>query len=229
MMDHSRYRKAVMADPHSTDAELLAHRAACAECREYTERLLKFESRLERALRVPLPGKAQVLPFAGPTRSWLALAASVLVGVAIVGGAWLALPQRSLAAAVVAHMAGEPGAWSTQTAVAGGALQAVLKDSKLELKPSAGVVSYASSCEFRGRLVPHLVVRTPSGPVTVMVLVHEPVRKTMQFDQQGYRGTIVPVPGHGSLAVLMRDSSGAGRDQIARIAARVEDSIVWER
>lgn len=229
MMDHSRYRQAVLADPHSTDAELPAHRAGCAECREYTERLLEFESRLERALRVPLPGKVQVLPRAGRTRSWLALAASVLVGVAIVGGVWLTLPQRSLAAAVVAHMAGEPDAWRTQSAVDGGALQDVLKDSKLQLKPSAGVVSYASSCEFRGHRVPHLVVQIPSGPVTVMVLVHEPVRKTMQFDEQGYSGTIVPVPGHGSLAVLMRDSSGAGRDQIARIAAQVDDSIVWTR
>lgn len=231
MMDHSRYRESVMADPHSTDAELRAHRDACAECREYTERLLKFESRLERALRVPVPGKAQVLPFAArtPRRSWFALAASVLLGMTIVGGVWLTLPQRSLAAAVVAHMAGEPGAWRTQAAVADGALQDVLKDSKIELKPSAGVVSYASSCEFRGHLVPHLVVQTSSGPVTVMVLVHEPVRKAVQFDEQGYRGSIVPVPGHGSLAVLMRDSSGADRERIARIAAQVGDSIVWMR
>lgn len=227
MIDHSRYREAVLADPHSTDAEVGEHRDACAECREYTERLLKFESKLERAMRVPLPARAQALPRAAPTRSWLALAASVLVGVAIVGGVWLTLPQRSLAAAVVAHMAGEPGAWRTETAVPDAALQDVLKNSKLELRPSAGVVSYASSCEFRGHRVPHLVVQTASGPVTVMVLVHEPVRRPTQFDEQGYRGTIVPVPGHGSLAVLMRDASGAGRDQVTHIAERVEDSIVW--
>ncbi|HEX3912007.1 MAG TPA: DUF3379 family protein [Steroidobacteraceae bacterium] len=227
MIEHSRYREAVLADPHSTDAELRAHRDACAECREFSERLLKFESRLERALRVALPEKTRLPPFAARTRSWMALAASVLLGVAIVGGVWLTLPQRSLAAAVVAHMAGEPDAWRTETAVAGGALQDVLKDSKLELKPSAGIVSYASSCEFRGHRVPHLVVQTPSGPVTVMVLVHEPVRKAVQFDEQGYRGTIVPVPGHGSIAVLMRDPS-ADRDQIARIAARVDDSIIWK-
>ena len=42
----------------------------------------------------------------------------------------------------------------------------------------------------------------------------------------GYRGTIVPVPGHGSIAVLMRDS-GIDAGEIERIAARVDDSIVW--
>ena len=69
------------------------------------------------------------------------------------------------------------------------------EEPKLRLKPDAGVVSYASSCTFRGYKVPHLVVQTASGPVTVMVLVHEAVRHATQFDEQGYRGTIVPVPG----------------------------------
>ena len=30
------------------------------------------------------------------------------------------------------------------------------------------------------------------------------VPKSVHFDEQGYRGVIVPVPGHGSLAVLTR-------------------------
>jgi Protein of unknown function (DUF3379) len=235
MMDHSQYRNAVMADPHNPDAELRAHRDACAECRAYTQQLLEFETRLQRALRVDLAVSAQVLPFArkpaaaSTTRRSLAIAASILLGVAIVGGVWLSLPQRSLAAAVVAHMAGEPDAWQrTDVAVDPPALQNVLKGSKLQLKPDAGVVSYASSCQFRGHVVPHLVVQTAAGPVTVMVLVHEPLRRTMDFDEQGYRGTLVPVPGHGSIAVLMRDS-GVSREAVEQIAARVDASIIWDR
>ena len=233
MMEHSQYRAAIMADPHNADAELRAHREACAECRAFTEKLLKFESRLERALRVDIPPKADVLPFARKRgsaatvpRRWMALAASILLGAAIVGGVWLSLPQPSLAAAVVAHMAGEPEAWQRTEAVAQPELADVLKDSKLRLKPDAGVVSYASSCAFRGHRVPHLVVQTAKGPVTVMVLVHEAARQVTPFDSEGYRGTIVPVPGHGSIAVLMRDS-GISAAEIQRIAARVDESIVW--
>ncbi len=233
MTEHDNYRAAILADPHRVDAELRAHREACPECRAYTEQLLKFESRLERALRVSMPSKADVLPFerkrGHAPRRWMALAASVLLGAAIVGGVWLSLPQSSLAAAVVAHMAGEPEAWRrTDVAVPTPELAAVLKNSQLRLKPDAGIVSYASSCTFRGYKVPHLVVQTPSGPVTVMVLVHESVRRPTQFDSEGYRGTIVPVPGHGSIAVLMRDP-GSGADEIQRIAARVDESIVWTR
>ena len=108
MMDHTRYRSAIMADPRDPDAELRTHRAGCPECRAYTEQMLKFDARIERALRVDMPGGADVLPFARRSQSftgarrWLAIAASVLLGTAIVGGIWLTLPQRSLAAAVVA-------------------------------------------------------------------------------------------------------------------------------
>jgi hypothetical protein len=235
MMDHAHYRSAIMADPHDSDPDLRAHRESCAECRAFTEQLLRFEARLERALLVDILPKAAVLPFArtadaaqGPRR-WMAMAASLLLALAIAAGVWLTLPQRSLASDVVAHMAGEPDAWRlTDVPVPDADLNAVLEDSKLRLKPDAGVVSYASSCNFRGHKVPHLVVQTQSGPVTVMVLVHEAVRKPKQFDEQGYRGTIVPVPGHGSIAVLMRDSGSMSGD-VERIAARVDDSIVWTR
>jgi hypothetical protein len=233
MMDHNGYRTAIMSDPNDPDPRLRAHRESCPECTLYTEQLKSFEARLERALRVDLPASAAVLPLtrkaAAPARPWrwMAIAASVLLGLVVAGGVWLALPQPTLAADVVAHMAGEPDAWRrTDVAVSDPKLDAVLQDSKLSLRSATGIVSYASSCFFRGHHVPHLVVQTPSGPVTVMVLVHEPVAKSVNFDEHGYRGTIVPVPGHGSIAVLMRDS-GAGGIDVERIAAQVNESIVW--
>jgi hypothetical protein len=236
MMDHARYRMLICADPHSSDPELRAHRDGCAECSLYTEQLLRFESRLERALRVDMPARAEVLQFARSAaprpRSWrwLAIAASVLLGVVVAAGIWIVLPGASLAADVVAHMAGEPQAWRlTDVAVADAELNGVLRDSKLRLSAAAGIVSYAASCAFRGHRVPHLVVQTPSGPVTVMVLVHEPVSRATQFDEQGYRGTIVPMPSHGSIAVLMQDPGGTHVRDLQSITAQVRDAIIWTR
>jgi len=235
MMDHAHYRRLISADPHSSDPELLAHRDGCTECSLYTERLLRFESRLERALQVDVPARGNVLPFARPAAPrlakswrWLAIAASVLLCVVVAAGIWIVLPGASLAADVVAHMAGEPEAWKlTDVPVADGELRGVLRDSQLRLNAAAGIVSYAASCAFRGHRVPHLVVQTPSGPVTVMVLVHEPVVRAMQFDEQGYRGTIVPMPGHGSIAVLMQDPGGTEARDLQKIAAQVRAAIVW--
>jgi hypothetical protein len=232
----------MMADPHDPDAALREHRESCRDCALFTEGLLRFESRLDRALRVDLPARtdtlAQVVPLRAKSRlrarrglrgskGWFAMAASVLLAVVVAGALWLSAPGPSLAADVVTHMGGEPEAWRrTDEPVPSVELQDVLRDSHLRLAAAAGIVSYAQSCRFRGHRVPHLVIQTDSGPVTVMVLVHEHVRNTVRFDEQGYRGVIVPVAGHGSLAVL---TQGPATDQktLEHIAARVQDSIVW--
>jgi hypothetical protein len=256
MMSHGQFKRALLADPHDPDPELRAHRESCDDCAAFAERLLRFESRLERALRVDLPagadwvapdepaaradahGSDRVVPFpvkapdlarrgAAHGRGWLAMAASVLLAVVVAGVLWVAAPGASVAADVVTHMAGEPDAWRrTDVPVPDAELQEVLRNTHLRLAAGSAMVSYASSCEFRGHHVPHLVIQTDSGPVTVMVLVHERVSKPVQFDEQGYRGVIVPVAGHGSIAVL---THGPDTDMktVERIAARVLASIVW--
>jgi hypothetical protein len=228
MTDCADYRRSMLADPHDPDPALIEHRESCHDCNLYTEQLLRFESRFERALRVGLPpqtGMARRVPVY--RKSWLAMAASVLLAAVVAGGLWLSVPRSSLAAAVVTHMGGEPEAWRrTDVPVPSSELLEVLRDSHLRLAGGAGMVSYASSCAFRGHHVPHLVIQTESGPVTVMVLVHERVSKLVQFDEQGYRGVIMPVAGHGSLAVLTRGPT-TDLKTVEHIADRVLDSIVW--
>jgi hypothetical protein len=257
MIDCTSHRRAILANPHDPDAELARHRETCGECFAYTERLLRFEGRLSRALRVNVPeavvalegGPAGVLgegtsssgaaPSGGltalrprrgrpETRKWLAMAASVIVGLVIAGSLWLAAPHASLAAAVVAHMAGEPQAWArTDVPVPPPELDFALRNTHMRLRPDAGLVSYAQSCLFRGHRVPHLVVQTGMGPVTVMVLVHEPVSKPAHFDEEGYRGVILPMAGHGSIAVLAKDGESADSGSIEEVAARVRAAVEW--
>lgn len=229
MSDCAQYRRAMLADPQAESPELAEHLAHCQECPAYRERLLRFEGRLTRALRIDaqvaqLP--AQVPRLRVRRNGWLAMAASLVVAL-LVGTLWLGAPHASLAADVVAHMAGEPDAWArTDVAVPAVDLTPVLAEAHMRLRPDAGMVSYAQSCLFRGHHVPHLVVQTDMGPVTVMVLVHENVAAARTFDEGGYRGTIVPVPGHGSIAVLVKGADG-DIAQVESVAARVKDAIVW--
>ena len=235
MIDCAEYRRTVLADPHAANPELAEHLAHCPDCPAYRERLLRFEGRLAGALRIDarvLPQSAQVLrPRARRNErvrrnGWLAIAASLAVAL-LVGTLWLGAPHASLAADVVAHMAEEPQAWArTDVPVPSADLAPVLAEAHMSLRPDAGMVSYAQSCLFRGHRVPHLVVQTARGPITVMVLVHDSVAAAQPFDEGGYRGVIVPVPGHGSLAVLAKGERES-LAEIERVAARVKDATVW--
>lgn len=238
MMDCGRYRSALLADPHDDQPSLRDHAQSCRECALYTHRLRLFEDRLGRAFRAPLTARAPGQHAAArapadasrtprrrrPRLGWLAAAAGVLLALALAGGAWLVAPGRSLAAEVVGHMAGEPGAWNRTEAVPAAALDAVFAASHLERNSDAGLVTYASSCVFRGHRVPHLVLQTDQGPVTVMVLTEESVRRRVHFDEQGYRGIIVPVPGRGSIAVLERGTAVGGQS-LMDVALRVEGAL----
>ncbi|MEO8103553.1 MAG: DUF3379 family protein [Betaproteobacteria bacterium] len=234
MITCTHYRTCILAEPGADSDDLREHRESCAICAAYTQRLQRFEGRLAAALRIDVGVDStsnNVVPLIQPRapsrlpRRWLAIAASFIGGIGIATFLWLGSAQPTLAAAVVAHMAHEPSAWKPSDAqVSQPALDAVLKDAGVRLVPGMGRVTYAHTCPFRSHTVPHLVVQTPSGPVTVMVLAHEQVASAQHFNEQGYQGMLVPVAGHGSIAVIMRGSDSA---DVQRIAEGVEREIQW--
>jgi hypothetical protein len=253
MMDCKQYRVALLADPAAVTADMRAHGDTCPECAQFTQRVEAFEARLARAVRLPLraapqapletrvlhsPTAASEIPPARPAGAsrpavgraprWYAIAASLIAAVGAAGLLWLAVPRASLAGDVVTHMAEEPDAWrATTAAVSPAVLEAVTQDAHMRLSAAtAGLVSYASSCAFRGHQVPHLVVQDRTGPVTVMVLVHESPPVADNFDEQGYRGEILPVPGHGAIAVLTRNQN-LDAAALDRIALQLREAIRW--
>jgi hypothetical protein len=234
MIDCSEYRRRITAEPALAQA-LREHVASCAECAAFTQRLLAFEQRLAAALKLDLPAPSasgsNVIAFkprrsrGGASKPWFAMAASVVVAVGVAALLWLGTAESSLASDVVEHMAHEPDAWArTDSRVASANLAAVLHDAHVRLLPNMNRVSYAHSCLFRRHHVPHLVVQSDSGPVTVMVLAHEDIAKPRHFDEQGYRGMIVPMPGHGSVAVITR---GTSMPDTERVVASLVSSIQW--
>jgi hypothetical protein len=59
-----------------------------------------------------------------------------------------------------------------------------------------------------------------------MVLTHERSRTSTRFDEHGYQGVIVPIPEHGSLAVLQR-GSGIDSNIVKGVAGQVLGAIDW--
>ena len=84
------------------------------------------------------------------------------------------------------------------------AVAEVLGPARMRLGSGAGEVSFAARCVHDGRVVPHLVVQTPEGPVTVLVLSHRTVSRPLRIDEQGYAGIVLPAP-RGTIAIVGRD------------------------
>jgi hypothetical protein len=236
----AEFRHAAGADPGHLPRLAAAHAAGCADCAAHLRQLHALDSVLLEALRVPvpavadrvarLPARAGGAAGAGarwPTRQrWLALAASLLGGVAIGTLLWVSSPRPSLAQALAEHMTHEPESMIVTTEPADpDTLAAVLAEGGIRLRPGAGRVSYANTCEFRGADVPHLVVQTERGPVTVMILRDERAVARRSFNLAGHHGAIVPA-GPGSIAVIGVDRE-SDREFINGIARELAGAIEW--
>jgi hypothetical protein len=205
-MNCLEFRRIVGAQPDLDSPEARDHAAACETCARYWLELRQMDRLIYRALAVDVgtPRRSRRIG----ARYWR-LAASIVAATVLGAFLWSAQPRASLAEQLAAHARGEVSALvRTPDRIEASELAAVFKQSGVRLRPEAIHVSYAMSCWFRGHFVPHLVVQTVRGPVTVLVLRHErsvPSGQVQHFEEGGFRGVIVPAP-QGVLAVLRRDA-----------------------
>jgi hypothetical protein len=186
------------AAPHELPVEVESHVAGCASCRRFLDESRALDGRVRSALEVPLARFRA--PPAAPRR--FALAASVVLAMLVAGGVWLLGPPVVLANEVVEHIQHEAGSWESRDLLPAREIAAVLREAGVEIDGSIPVV-YAAACVFRGHRVPHFVVRTTGGPVTVMLLPREKIRMRKRFSESGMQGELIPVPG-GSVALVTR-------------------------
>ena len=102
----SHARLHIGADPRHLPAEVQVHVESCAGCRHFRDETLALDARLQAALELPLPDFRQR---AATPRRWYALAASIVLGLLIAGGAWLTRPSVALADELVGHVGHEAG------------------------------------------------------------------------------------------------------------------------
>jgi hypothetical protein len=217
-MNCQEARLLIGADPGADDPRVAEHVAQCVECARYRHELRAMDRVVSAALRVDFAVAPRRSAPAARRPLWAAAAGLAVV---ILGAlAWLLNPRETFAAQVVDHVNGEAFSLvQTSQAADPKELESILSRSGIRLKPDAPLVSYAAACKFRGHVVPHLVVQTGRGPVTVMVLAEETARgKPERFDEAGYGGVVVPAP-RGALVVLGQDGD------VGSVAATVLNAL----
>jgi hypothetical protein len=201
-MDCKHARLAIGGEPGHLPPDVVQHVSGCAECTRFRDETLAMEGRLKAALELPLHRfRKPAQGVTAPRR--FALAASVMLALLVGAGAWLFRPSTALADEVIEHVLHEPGSWQEHRPLSPDEIAAVLTKAGVRYDSKLPVV-YASPCPFRGRIVPHLVVQTATGPVTVMLLEHEQTTQRSSFSEGGYHGVLLPA-GVGSIAVIAPD------------------------
>jgi len=226
MMTCLEFRRRVGAEPAAAAADVAAHRRECDACARYQDELRAMDGLIERALKVSLPAKPQGFVDA-PADAWrrrlFAIAATLVVGTAVGVVLLVSAPRASIAREVIGHVMHETGTMDTTAPLTPAALAGVLDPDGTRLRPDVGDVTFAARCIFDGRVVPHLVVRTPSGPVTVLMLRHRTISEPFHIDEQGYEGVVMPAP-KGSIAIV-----GQGVANLDAVAQKVFDAVDWGR
>ena len=247
-MNCLEFRRHVGAEPSSTVAAVAAHREECAACAGFQDEMQALDRVLGKAMRIDVvsgtrdamvsgtraatapaaaavgraPDTAHARPGTVRPRRWLAMAASLVAGVLVATTLWLSYPGPTLAAEVIGHVASDPAALVAGQPLPEQAVTKVLQPSHVRLRPDMGTVTFAMRCEFEGHVVPHLVVQTDRGPVTVLLLLHRSVGAATRIEEAGYSAVVLPAP-RGSIAIVGRDVAG-----IDAIAQQVFDSVDWD-
>jgi hypothetical protein len=220
------------ADPYATSPELSEHLQSCRSCAEFQREMLGLEANIRRALEGAPPEipadrpKARVSDIRDAQRAasvtrrrtrhtgWRGWAVAASVALVVLAALWVARPSDTLAHDVVLHVTDEPNSWDSTQPVDTASLAALLrKTGVVDSNVTSQSVMYAQRCLFRGHFVSHLVIRTASGPITVMLLPDEHVTARKAFHESGYSGVIVPTD-HGSIAVLARGATNV--DNVAQ-------------
>jgi hypothetical protein len=212
-------RLEIGADPGNSTAELERHLEDCESCRQFRAEVRALDANIRRALERP-PAPAVTARFTASWRPW-ALAASVLLAMLAVLAVWALRPSDTLAREVVAHVQEEPESWLARQQVDAQSIDSALRGAGVKLDITSDRIIYAQSCWFRDHYVPHLVVQTAQGPVTVMILRNQHVSARRTFHEEGMSGVIVPAP-QGSIAVLTR-----GGANIDAVTAQMLQDVRW--
>ena len=212
-------RLEIGADPAGSAPGLEEHVRGCASCSQFREEMRALDANIRRALERP-PDWVGAPRHTAPWRPW-ALAASVLLAMLAVLSVWLLRPSDTLAREVVAHVREEPESWLARQQVDTRSIDEALRGAGVKLDITSDRIRYAQSCWFHGHYVPHLVVQTTQGPVTVMILRNQRVSGQRSFQESGMTGVIVPAP-QGSIAMLTR-----GGGNLEALATQMQQDVRW--
>jgi predicted anti-sigma-YlaC factor YlaD len=208
-------RREALAQPLRLGEQARDHMETCPACRAFVERQRELDARLFDALQVPAPdGLADRILVAHGIRRrrapWIwGIAASIVVAAGIASVAPAAFSGRALAGEAIAHVHEEPQALRLLSAHSPAMLPTELATQGMRLTRALGEVTYATLCPMASGKAMHIVVATPNGPVTLLLLPSDTTRRRRTLvESDGMTAIAIPAA-RGSIAIVAKSREQA--------------------
>lgn len=248
-MNCLEFRRLCLSEPASRRSDYVAHRDACDDCARYAESVNELDSKIGKALRVPVPEDLanriklrqlmQDERVSRRVRPWqYALAASVFLAVTLGGilGYQVYANNRYvsyLSVAAVDHTRleregehfvaqfADPGLQAARFKQVLAAFGGKVMDDGM---PALGPIVDVQVCPMAGIPVPvvHLLIQGDTGLVTVYYVPGNKLTGPKLFTQGAYKGMLIPA-GSGNLAIV-----GDPSEPLAQMADKLEHALVWQ-
>lgn len=220
-MNCFEFRRMVLADPRSRTAEQERHLAQCTACAALAREMEGFDARIDDAIHVPVPeGLAERVLLrqkirAPAVRAW-ALAASLVAalgtgiyfyrasdGERVLTAAVLGVKHPAVAA--IAHVLDEePQMLMENRGVDPVMMRAAFTRRGLRVPANGTTVRYFDKCPMTGGAGEHVVLQTPFGRVTVILVPDQPFASRVVVSDRGK--TAVASPARTGSYILIADS-----------------------
>lgn len=224
-MNCLEFRREILAEPERLGEEAREHSRACPACAQFRERTLEAEAGIREALAVPVPpGLADraIAATSGRGSDWsrklYALAASLVFATVVgVGGFWLGRDDPFARAGIDFVVDEEANAILQAKPADLAALLAVARTMNVALPPQIGEMRYIGICPFKDTIAHHVVLITPQGKATLLLLPERPVKDRARAQARGLQSVVAPA-GSGSVAIITDSSRGLERleDMVTR-------------
>lgn len=221
------FRRQKLADPRRLSDEARSHVASCAACAAYAAEVDETERALDRAFDVGVPeGLADRMLFesARPRRPWRlwALAASVALVVAVSLFSFDSAKDRNrYARLAIEHVVMEPESLSSLRNADAQAFRKVVAQFGGTVKEMPGTIRYIRLCPMEDGMGWHVVLDTPQGLVTLLLVPGKPLRKAQSASAEGWSAVAQPAA-RGYYAVVTGSASAS-----AYAVRMLDECIDW--
>ena len=218
-MDDLEFRKSATIDPDSQEPEFLKKKQQSQYNRRFVNEQQTFNQELQEALTIPTPEnlsdriiltqqlsqhkQQRLKKRQRQWRNWFA--GSVAAAVIITFSVRLLIPATidgaQLAQSVINHIHDDTHALNVRMDVPKSSIDTMLASYGGKLKGPIGQVSFLGHCIVGGHTGIHIVLNTPQGLVTVILLPHQSINQPSLLTDKQYSGVLYPSE-KGSIAII---------------------------